>query len=95
MKEGFSQEYDDLMKKIKEVEATVDVGMKKIMVPRIRLMGNMTTEKGLRLWGWFRQGIKNGRPETVNGLPKYYNEKDEFRINIISSNQFYFIPISI
>lgn len=77
MKEGFSQEYDDLMKKIKEVEATVDVGMKKIMVPRIRIMGNMTTEKGLRLWGWFRQGIKNGRPETVNGLPKYYHEKDK------------------
>lgn len=77
MKEGFSQEYDNLMKKIKDVEATVDVGMKKIMVPRIRLMGNMTTEKGVRLWGWFRQGIKNGRPETVNGLPKYYNEHDK------------------
>lgn len=89
MKEGFSQEYDDLMKKIKEVEATVDVGMKKIMVPRIRIMGNMTTEKGLRLWGWFRQRIKNGRPETLNGLPVYYNEGDKGIVMKWERNQGY------
>jgi len=89
MKEGFSQEYDDLMKKIKDVEASVDTGMKKIMVPRIRLMGNMTTEKGLRLWGWFRQGIKNGRPETSQGQPVYYNEKDKDMVISWQRNQGY------
>jgi len=77
MKEGFSQEYDDLMKKIKDVEASVDTGMKKIKIPRILITGIMTTEKGIPLWGWYKQQIKDGRTVSANGKPQYVNEKDK------------------
>ena len=77
MKEGFSQEYDDLMKKIKAVEASVDTGMKKIKIPRVHIAGTMKTQTGIPLWGWYKQLIKDGRTVSTNGKPHYVNEKDK------------------